>query len=527
MPSLLLLVLLPLAFSNGPFFASPPEAAVVAKLDEALQAVWTEANVAPAALADEAAFLRRVWLDLAGRTPSPQATKAFLADQRSDKRKLEIDKLLASPYFANHWARLWTEYLTDRRPYVEENYNAKLIQAHLRESLEANPSYRHLVASLLCGEGTSDASGPVNFLVRYDVKPVSLADAVSKKFLGVTLHCAQCHDHPFAEWKQTQYWGLAALFGRTRVATPQMNEGEEEAEFRVVFERPRGELQVPDPRATPDENGNRPKKTFYPKFPDGKPVSPDVASRREALVEWLASPDNPYFARHAVNQVWRQLLGLPLVTANFDKLDSAHLGPHLPVLDLLAQDFIESDFDLKHLIRTIVLSRAYQQSAADPEIAATDTQALARRGLQQKHFARFPTKPLSADQVYLSVSQATGFFAGDIAAVLAQHSEAFPYDAAAGEFGEDGLSVQRSLSLLNSDYVRQAVTTGAEATRKQFGVTPGVPHVRWLFLSTLSRLPTDDETEDLLEVASDGDGANGLEDVLWVLLNSAEFNTNH
>lgn len=523
MSTLLVLLLASATVANEPSIAANT---TVERLDQSLVAVWKEADASPAGPADDAAFLRRVWLDLAGRAPSASSAKEFLADKRPDKRTREVDRLLAAPHFANHWARVWTEYLTDRRPYVEENFNAKLIQSHIRHSLEASASYRDLVASLLCGEGTSDTSGPVNFLLRFDVKPVSLSDAVSKKFLGVTLHCAQCHDHPFAGWKQTQYWELAAFFGRTRVAAPQFEEGEED-QFRVVFERPRGELQIPDPRATPDENGHRPKKTFYPKFPDGQPVSPDVAHRREALVEWMASSDNPYFARHTVNQMWRQLFGSPLVTANFDKLDPAHLGPHLPVLDLLATDFAEHDFDWKHLLRTIVLSRAYQQSAADPEIAATDSEALAARERQRKNFARFPTKPLSADQVYLSVSQATGFFAGDIAAVLAKHSEDFPYDAAVGEFGEDGLSVQRSLSLLNSDYVRQAVATGAEATRKQFGRTPGVPHVRWLVLSTLSRLPTGDESEDLLEIASNGDGAGGLEDVLWVLLNSAEFNSNH
>ena len=157
---------------------------------------------------------------------------------------------------------------------------------------------------LLSGSGLTDASGPANFLARDEAKPVLLAGAVSKQFLGVTLECAQCHDHPFAKWKQEDFWGLAAYFGRVRLMA---NANDDDGQgLRAVLEARRGELMVPDMAGKPDENGNYPKKAVTPKLPtaDAPPVAND---RRRQLAEWVTAADNPYFARHAVNQVWAQL----------------------------------------------------------------------------------------------------------------------------------------------------------------------------------------------------------------------------
>src|SRR6185436_8229221 len=135
---------------------------------------------------------------------------------------------------------------------------------------------------------------------------------VSKKFLGLTLHCAECHDHPFADWKRNQFWGLAAHFARLRRMQPA--EEPEGDNYSLVLERSRGELRMPDLDAPPDKEGNRPKKAAYPQFPGQQPQTAEIA-RRDALAAWITADENPYFARHYVNRTWARLFGRPLVAS--------------------------------------------------------------------------------------------------------------------------------------------------------------------------------------------------------------------
>src|SRR5262249_43313092 len=203
------------------------------------------------------------------------------------------------------------------------------------------------------GEGASDASGPANFLLRYRAKPADLAGAVGKQFMGATLQCAQCHDHPFARWKKEDFWGVAAFFGPAKLLSA------EDGPINAVLEARRGELQVPDPNGKPDEAGNPAMKTVAPRLPtpDGPAVN---GPRRPALAAWLTADGNPYFARNAVNQVWAQLFGAPLVKS-LDDVDGAVKSRHGDVVELLTRDFVAGGYDLKRLVRVIVMSQAYQR----------------------------------------------------------------------------------------------------------------------------------------------------------------------
>lgn len=497
-------------------------AADSASLDSVVAAEWKANGVVPEALADDATYLRRVWLDLAGRVPPTAVVEKFLATQEPDKRHKLVDTLLASDEFANHWGRILTEHFTERRPFNEGDYNGLVLQEWFRESLKADKTYRDIATEIITATGASDESGPVNFLLRYEAEPIQLAGAVSKKFLGVSIQCAQCHHHPLAKWQKEDFWGLAAYFGRLRRMQPT---GEVDDQFSLIVERTKGELQVRDMEAKPDDEGNYPQKSEFPRLPGAAHVDPTL-QRREALARWITADTNPYFARNAVNLVWREIFGTPLA-ASFDKLTDEPESPRKAVLEHLTAHFTAKQTSLKDLLRTIVTSDVYQRGSGTQAVAAKDGEGRDERRVKQGElFGRYPLRPLSADQLYLSVVQATGYRGSEEAARIVETTDHdYITDVPQETFTDQPLSVHRALSLLNGDYVRDAINTATQTSLQKYGQTPGVEHIRALFLAALSRPPTADEVEQMLELAASGE--DGMEDVIWVVLNSAEFCSNH
>jgi hypothetical protein len=516
-----LAVLSSLAIGAGP--VSEPSA-VSAQLDSVIEAKWDDRGVAAEQPADDATFLRRVWLDLAGRVPSVLEAREFLDDTRPDKRVRLVDKLLASEDFANNWARVWTIRLTEQRPIRHPVHDGTVLQAYLRDGILAGKSYREFAQELITADGARDSSGPANFLLRYGAKPEQLAGAVGKAFLGASLQCAQCHDHVFAHWKQDDFRGLAAFFARLKL----MNS--EDGSLQAVVEARRGEFQWMESGAKPGEDGNIPMKTAAPRMPvaGAAPLSAN-SPRRQSLAEWLTSTDNPWFARHAVNSTWQELFGTALVPS-LDDPEAAVNELHGDALELLSRDFVAGGYDLKRLIRIVVLSGAYQRRTAGVS-ASPDSDPKQFDRLQA--LAVFPIRPLTVDQLYESINRATGIRSSEEAVV--ENAATEPPDAeaqasadrAVEALGEQGVSMQRALVLVNSPFVHEALRSGARIAATFHGRRIGRPHVEWLFLATLSRLPADDELTRMLEMVREEQGVRGLEDVLWVLLNSVEFNTNH
>ncbi len=476
----------------------------------------------PLPSATDAEFLRRVWLDLAGRTP-PLSLAKQAADGSLDRAKI-IDDLLRSPEAARHFGRVWTEYLTGRRPFDGEGYRAENLNRCLTESFAANVPYDRIIADLLAGAGSSDTAGPVNFLLRYNVEPAPLAGAVGQKLLGTSLHCAECHDHPHAHWKQQDFWGLAAHFARLRRLTPTDPQGDED--FSLVIERPQGELTVPDPRAPRQPDAEPPRRTVFPQLPGGEAAA-SRTSRRAQLIAWLTDPHNPYVCRHLVNLTWERLLGARLVP-NLDHWPPAEPTTESALLDLLAQDFVAHHFDLQRLQRVIVLTQAYQRSAAGSAAEGASPESPARQELEISHWARARIRPLSADQIHLSLAQAFGYHYDEDDFRLAQTTgEEFTYDLPGNSFGAMPLSPRRSLALYNSDHLRGAVEFAAQALLRSEGAVVGPEHIDRLCLALLTRTPTLAEQQQFLRLAAEQDAQQGLEDVAWVLLNSAEFQTSH
>jgi hypothetical protein len=503
--------------------APPSEADVVARLNDAVEKEWKRLSLTPEATADDAAFCRRVWLDLAGRVPPALKVREFLDSADPAKRARLVDALLQGEDFAEHWGRAWAMRLTGRRPISEGNYNVQVLADYLRQAFAGNRSYREVVQELISGEGLNDGSGPVNFLLRYEGKPVDLTGAVSKHFLGVTLQCAQCHDHPHAAWKKSDFWGVAAYFGRVRVLGGDQLTG--------VFDARRGDLQIPDPDAKPAADGTVPMKTLKPRPPGVKSATAPAGKLRSALAEWVTADANPYFARNAVNQVWAQLFGQALVgPLDYPELESQRLGREL--LQLLAEDFKNTGYDQKRLIRILALSKPYQLSPGSADAAPGKVDAALEEASYRKvqALARFRVRPLSVDQLYQSIVQCSGHTGNEAAAEKPEQpteADDSANDVAPNLLTERPFTVQRSLAMLNGDYIHKAVQVGARAALTANGQRVGANHIEWLFLSTVSRRPTPEESATMRELLAKGKGVRGLEDALWVLINSAEFNTNH
>ena len=492
------------------------------QLDQVIEAGCAKDSVTLLLTCGDAEFLRRVWLDLAGRTPPLIEVKAVAAGSSLNRGEV-VKRLLNSTEFARHWGRIWAEYLTDRRPFETDGYDGPRLQQFLTEAFRENRPYEKLVSDLILGEGTSDVNGSVNFLLRYNAEPGPLTGAVSQKFLGLSLQCAECHDHPHARWKQQDFWGLAAHFARLRKMTPaQPEEGES---FFVVIERPAGEFRVEDKRAKPDENGVAPTRTVYPQLP-GRPRSNVSKQRRTVLVEWLAQPTNPYLSRHLVNSVWERLLGERLVQ-NLDHWPPEAASTNSDLLNLLAEDFTSHDWNIQRLIQTIVLSKTYQRNSSAEEQGDATVDVL-QKEQQFSHWGRTRIRPLSADQLHLSLGQAFGYHYDENDHRLAVATgEEFTQDIPVNNLGATSLTLARTLSLYNSDYVRGAVELGSEAAIRLYGPTVGAEHVERLFMSLLSRSPSTDELEYFQDLGGEGDPREGLQDIVWVLLNSTEFITIH
>ncbi len=502
--------------------AGVPEnvAPVSERIDDLAQQHCVSAGIAPADRTTDTEFLRRVWLDLGGRTPPVDA--AAKVHQKPLNRAELVDHLLESADYAQHWGRLWNEHFTDRRPFEQQEYDARKLAQFLTASVKNNLPYDQLIRELLMGDGFSDCTGPVNFLLRYNAEPVALAGAVSQKFLGVSLQCAECHDHPHAAWKQPDFWGLAAHFSRLR---KMVNVDQSDGQYFDVIERPRGELMIPDRKAPKDENGNVPQKTIFPQLPRQSRSPPDQP-RRAVLVAWLTDPENPYVSRHVVNIVWHRLMGEKLID-NFDHwpADAAN-SPQVQVLNLLADDFAAHQFDVARLIRVIVMTEAYQRSGRP---AKTSEKANAGQSADELvGWSRARVRPLSADQLHLSIAQAFGYHFDENDFRLAEATgEEFSYDLPTNSFSATPLSVGRSVALYNGEHVRGAVEFGAEALVRLYGESAGPEHIQRLFLALLSRKPTPAELEAFQDLAGAGDIREGLQDATWVILNSTEFVTNH
>ena len=507
-----------------------------ARIDRFITAGQTgdEKQVSPQA--NDAEFLRRVYLDLAGTIPTPDEVKTFLADSDAKKREKLIDKLLASPGYARRMAQFFDVVLMERRR------DAKVPRAawedYLKAAFTENRPYDVFTRELLSADGVDPKTRPAaKFYLDRDFEPNLVTKDIARVFLGRNLQCAQCHDHPLIDaYKQSEYFGILAFLNRTSLfpnATDAKavlaEKADGEVNFVSVFDKAKKQ-NTTLPRVMAGKSFDEPKleKGKEYKVAPAKDVRPVPAySRREQLAAAMTSADNPVFARAGANRLWALMLGRGIV--NPVDLDHAANPPsHPELLDLLAKEFASHKFDVKWLLREIALSQTYQRSSELPS------------GVSEPAADRYLVavlKPLSAEQLAYASAQAMGAVQKDAAMTTPASNAAGVLPAFRNMFGgqpgqpDTGATtnLDQTLFLKFGGTVRGMISPrGGSLTDRLTKLSDANALADELFVSVFSRLPTADEKRDVAEALKAGpDRVTAIQELVWALLASAEFRFNH
>jgi len=447
-------------------------------LDTQLERELAKAGVPLAGPIDDATFLRRVYLDLTGRLPTPAATLEFSRDTRPGKRSEVIDSLLATDEYARNWARYWRDVVLFRSAAAKNQLDPQALEDWFVEQFKQDVGWDRITAELLIADGKEKEIGPNNFMIGAERKPERMAAETARVFMGINVQCAECHDHPFDRWKRTQFHEMAAFFARGKYFMPDLDDPANETEMEPRFLL--GE--TPPFRMRPND-------------------------KRVVVAAYLIyNPDNYWFARAYVNRVWNELLG-----DGFYSVDS--LGPdndvtYKLVVNRLAAVFRYQgqDFRPSWLFRTIMNSKAYQREARTPRSSA------------ELFGAVRPTR-LRGEQVTEAVVDVLGPIPP-----ASKVAETFAYDPSLPQQDVEG-SIQQALLLMNNPAVQGRITNGALVKRLARIKSPE-ECVMQLYLGVLRREPTARELERaLMHLDYTSNRKEAIEDLIWVLVNSTEFLT--
>jgi Protein of unknown function (DUF1549)/Protein of unknown function (DUF1553) len=461
-------------------------------------------------------YLRRVSLDLTGLLPTPEATRAFLADTDPQKRSKLVETLLARPEYVDYWTLKWGDLLRSNRNVLNDK-GLIALNRWIRNSVAANKPWNTMARELLLAQGSAYDDGPANYF-RAAATPDALTETTSQVFLGVRIACAKCHNHPYEKWKQDQYYQFAAFFSRVKTKNG------EAADEKIVYTVNSGESVNP-----------RTGKTMTPTALNGAPVPKEfTGDRRLAFADWLTDTKNPFFAKVVVNRLWKHFMGQGLI----EPVDDVRVTnpPSNPVLlDWLAADFVNHGYDLRHTMRTIIATKAYQRTAFPTKVNVADT----------RYFSHYFFKRLDAESLLDAVGSATGSpekFGGYPAGMRAAELP----DTTAGSyfldlFGrparnivcqcerQDAPNLGQLLHFMNGKGINEKLSSKTGRIAKLIEAkTPDVALVQELYLASVSRLPDQDETFDaVVSLREAKDKRLEAEDILWALLNSKEFLFNH
>lgn len=506
--------------------ADEPARAVI---DRELSAAWKSQKLAPTEKSTDAEFLRRVCIDISGQPPTHDETVKFLADTDAKKREKLIDRLLADPRFAEAQAHVWDLALFGRHPgNYSDTYRRPAFQKWLTKQFADGATYDKLAKALLLAE----EPGSEMFYVQFRGAPDEATVAVSRMFLGTQLQCAKCHDHPYDAWTQKDFYGMSGFFVRLVV----QDGGNGNNRAFTIGEKASGEVLFSGSakEQTPGKKGEpiRPKflggaaldepptpKDFKEPAPkNGEKLPKPSFSRKEKLATWVTSPDNPYFARAAVNRVWAQFMGRGIVHP-LDDFNSQNEPSHPALLKSLTDGFVANKYDLKWLIREIANSDAYQLSGAG-----------ASREALPKWFERARVRPLSAEEIVGSLRVVTSF-------EIDPKNPNANWEYFLRAFGEptNGLgefqgSLSEHLFWNNSEQIRTFIRRKKGNLTDQLltSTDPWEKRVERLYLAVLNRPPKPKEVEAFVSyIRREPKPDAAVEDAIWVLLTSSEFRFNH
>jgi hypothetical protein len=489
-------------------------------IDQLIDAKLQRLKIQPSPVVDDATFLRRVSEDLTGELPSPEEVRAFVGDPSHAKRSKMIDTLMARKSYVDHWTLKWGDLLQNNRKYLGDKAVWEF-REWIRDSVATNKHYDVFVRELLTSRGSSNENPATNyFRVTRDPKPTM--EKTTQLFLGVRMVCTQCHDHPFERWTQNQYYEMTSFFSTVGVRAG-FESGEE-----IVYDK-RDDYDVHHPK---DDRVVKPKYLVAATTASIAPTTlPDNANRRQSFANWITSKDNPFFAKSMANRLWSYFLGKGIIDP-VDDIRASNPPSNDALLNALTKDFKDHDFDVRHLIRTIVNSRAYQASIATNEWNQSD----------KTNFSHALPRRLNAEQLMDALTRATG---------VRPNFPEVPADTRAEEFpdphvGKDGfldlfgrppresageserktdLSLPQALNLVNGKTISDAIAdpNGRIAKSLIAGATDR-SLIEELYLATMSRVPTPNELDQGITYLRSGDSrASRAQDLLWALVNSKAF----
>ena len=484
-----------------------PEMQAAGKIDEAVYAKLKELGIPPSDLCSDQEFLRRVYLDVIGTLPTAEQAQAFLADADPQKRAKLIDRLLASEEFADFWALKWGDLFRIKSEYPS-NLWPNAVQAYhrwVRDSIVKNKPFDQFARELITASGSNFRQPAANYYRAFlQREPRNLGEVSALIFMGARIGCARCHAHPTESWSRQDNLELAAFFAQVRYKRTQ--EWKEE----IVYVTPKGTIRRPGTG-----------EVIRPRVPGGEPLELAPAEDpRAKFADWLTAPDNPWFARNAVNRIWFWLLGRGIVH-EVDDMRSTNPPQNPELLDYLAGELVASRYDLKHVYRLVLNSRTYQLSS----------KSNAHNKHDSANFSHYQVKRLGAETLLDAIGHVTERWdtyqsripepfvkmpVGYRATHLADGSIGIPFLELFGRPARDTafesdrdlrLSMRQTLHLLNSSDVQNKINASPSVRRLLAAHKEDGPLLDAMFLTALSRPPSDQEKQKVLAFLNPGDKA--------------------
>lgn len=504
---------------------------IVRFINEQIRQSWKDNEIEPSPVAEDSEWLRRVYLDIVGHIPTAEEVEAFIADKDKQKRSKVVDKLLDDPAYTRNWTTIWTNLSIGQQ--TPRRVSRDGMQKFYREAFGRNRPWKDVVYDVLTAEGHYEENGAVNFILAQmqdQDEGVQLTAKATRLFLGTQVQCTQCHNHPFNEWKQDQFWQYNSFFrqvGKIDHRKPDPKTGRPIDDYSeviwrefsgpVYYEKRSGLMQV-----------------AFPIF-NGQEVDPGPSTeRRKELAKLIITGDKPQLAFATVNRMWGHFFGYGFTRPIDD------MGPHNPpshpvILERLAEEFVKSGYDMKQLMRWIANSDPYQLTSKSTKKSEADNPAAG----ETPQFAHMYVKAMTAEQLFDSLIVATnaqktgrsGWEASEKQRQewLQQFVRTFGTDDNEESNSFDG-SIPQALMMMNGELVQDAVSvkSGSHLGEVLAGKGNEVQKIQKLYLTSLGRLPSRAELGGIQKLAKGSRDPVALyQDLFWALLNSNEFIFNH
>ena len=486
-------------------------------VDQLVNAKLKKLRITPSDLCDDASFIRRAYIDITGALPKTEEVREFVDNMSSGKRTDLIDKLLDQKEFSDLWVMKFAELLQIRSNNDQFTYKPALLYYNwLQEKFTKNTPIDQIVKDLLTADG-SNFKNPAASYFQIEKETLKTSENVAQVFMGMRIQCAQCHNHPFDRWTMNDYYGFAAFF-------PQVSRkiGDDPRES-IIYAKADGEVKHPIT-----------KKTMAPKFLGGE--RPEVAKgedRREVLANWIASTNNPYFAKNMANMVWAHFVGKGIIDPVDDvRVSNPAINPEL--LEALGGKFMDYKYDFKKLVRDICNSRTYQLSTRVNESNALDDRNFSHAGIRRMRAEvlldvinevtesndKFQGLPRGARAVEIADGNVNNYF-------LTTFGRATRGTVCSCEVRTEP-NLSQALHLLNGDSTQGKIASGGVIKKLLAKYKEPSKVIEELYLRCLARSPTEKETAKLKGYFGSGKpDEQVLTDIFWALLNSKEFIFNH